>query len=168
MGVSGQKVSVIGPKGILERELPKELGVEVKDNKATVVSKRKDRATKALHGTYRAIIANMVTGVNKGWSKALELVGTGYRAELSAKNLVLSVGYSHPVKIEAPEGVTFKVEKDQVTVEGIDKELVGEVADRIRSIRPPEPYKGKGIKYKEELIRRKPGKVAKAQGIGTA
>lgn len=168
MGVSGQKVSVTGPKGILERELPKELGVEVKDNKATVVPKRKDRATKALHGTYRAIIANMVTGVNKGWSKILELVGTGYRAELSDKTLVLSVGYSHPVKIEAPEGVTFKVEKDQVTVEGIDKELVGEVAARVRSIRPPEPYKGKGIKYKEESIRRKPGKVAKAQGIGTA
>ena len=124
----------------------------------------KDLKTKAMHGTTRALIANMVKGVTEGWSKGLELVGTGFRAETSGKQLTLNVGFSHQVKIDAPEGITFRVEKSDITVEGQDKELVGLVADKIRSVRPPEPYKGKGIKYKDEVIRRKAGKAAKAQG----
>ena len=104
----------------------------------------------------------MVKGVSEGWSKQLELVGTGYRAEVQGKTLVLTVGYSHPVKIEAPEGINFKVEKGIVTVDGIDRQLVGQMAADIRGSRPPEPYKGKGVKYVGEVIRRKAGKAAKA------
>jgi large subunit ribosomal protein L6 len=117
-----------------------------------------------MHGTWRAIIANMAKGVSEGWSKQLELVGTGYRAEGSERDLTLTVGYSHPVEIKAPEGISFSIEKTLITVEGIDKELVGQVAAKIRNVRPPEPYKGKGIKYIDEVVRRKPGKAAKAQG----
>jgi large subunit ribosomal protein L6 len=111
----------------------------------------------------------MVKGVSEGWSKELELVGMGYRVETSGKDIVLNVGYSHPVKIEAPEGIIFETEKTQITVKGMDKELVGKVAAEIRRVRPPEPYKGKGIRYKDEIVRRKPGKAAKAQeGAGAA
>jgi large subunit ribosomal protein L6 len=119
---------------------------------------------KAIHGTLRAVLSNMIVGVKEGWSKVLELVGTGYRASLSGNKLVISVGYSHPVEFEAPKGIDFKVEKTLITIEGIDKELVGLVAAKIRSIRPPEPYKGKGIKYQDEVVRRKPGKAAKTEG----
>ncbi len=167
--VSGQTVKVSGPKGILERELAR--GLEVKINKDLVVvsPKKTDRKHKALHGTFRALIANMVKGVSEGWSKELELVGIGYRVEASDKDIILNVGYSHPVKIEAPEGIIFETEKTQITIKGIDKELVGKVAAEIRRVRPPEPYKGKGIKYKDEIVRRKPGKAAKAQeGAGAA
>ena len=166
--VSGQTISATGPKGTLSRKLPRGLGVEIKDKQLLVMPKRKTQSLKVLHGTYRSLIANMISGVTAGWSKTLELVGTGYRAEVSDNTLVLTVGYSHPVKIKAPEGIDFKAEKTQVTVEGIDKELVGEVSAKIRQVRPPEPYKGKGIKYKDEVIRRKPGKAAKAQGVGAA
>jgi large subunit ribosomal protein L6 len=137
--------------------------VKLEDDQMRVSTLKKNPKTKALHGTIRALIANMIKGVVDGWSKTLELVGTGYRAELSGKTLILTVGYSHPVEIEAPSGIDLKVEKTSITVEGIDKELVGHIADKIRSVRPPEPYKGKGIKYSDEVIRRKAGKAAKTE-----
>lgn len=157
-------VEVCGPIGSLSRKLPRELDLEIKDNQVQVVTGAKTKKVKALHGTYRALINNMVTGVSEGWKKELELVGTGYRAQLSGKDLILNVGYSHPVEVKSPEGISFKVEKTSILVQGIDKELVGEVAAKIRRVRPPEPYKGKGIRYKDEVIRRKPGKAAKAAG----
>lgn len=161
-----KNVHVSGPKGELSCVLAKEIDVKVKDAIVKVTPKNTTRKAKTLHGTTRSLIANMVHGVTQGWNKTLELVGTGYRAELSGEDLILSVGYSHPVKIKVPEGVEFQVEKTQVTVLGIDKELVGQVAAEIRRVRPPEPYKGKGIKYKDEEVRRKPGKAAKAQSLG--
>ena len=162
--LEGKRIAVSGPKGSMTLEIPKGISVEVKDKAIKVKAVNKDLKTKALHGTVRALIANMVKGVTEGWTKTLELVGTGFKAETTGKSLTLNVGYSHPVKIDAPEGISFKVEKLEITVEGINKELVGHVADRIRSVRPPEPYKGKGIKYKDEVVRRKAGKAAKAQG----
>lgn len=163
--VEGGEVAVSGPKGTLKRKIPREVEIEVKDNTAQVITKKNNHKAKVIHGTFRAHLANMSKGVSDGWSKVLELVGTGYRSELSGKTLVLNVGYSHQVKIDAPEGIEFNVEKTQVTVNGIDKEKVGQIAAEIRAVRPPEPYKGKGIKYKEEEVRRKPGKAAKAQGV---
>ncbi len=157
-------VTIGGPKGNLTLQIPKGISVEVQDKILSVKALKSDLKTKAMHGTIRALIANMVRGVTEGWSKTLELVGTGFRAETSGNTLTLNVGYSHPVKMEAPESIVFKVVKSEITVEGTDKELVGLVSDRIRAIRPPEPYKGKGIKYKDEIIRRKAGKAAKAQG----
>ena len=135
------------------------------DGNLLISSKDKSKLGRALYGTIRSLVSNMVKGVSQGWSKTLELVGTGYRAEVSGDTLVLSVGYSHPVKIEAPKGITFKVMKNEVTVEGVDKELVGQISARIREVKPPEPYKGKGISYKGEKIRRKAGKAAKAVGV---
>lgn len=157
-------IKITGPNGELARELPGNISVEEKDGQILVTAKGKSQKTNALHGTYRSHIANMVKGVSQGWSKTLELVGTGYRAQLSGNKLVLDVGFSHPVEIETPKEVSFKVEKTLITIEGIDKELVGLIASKIRAIRPPEPYKGKGIRYQNELVRRKPGKAAKAQG----
>lgn len=161
-------VKVTGPKGSLEFKLTRNIEVEVKNGEALVTAKNKTRHIREMFGTTRAILANMVKGVKDGWEKKLELVGTGYRAEVAGNKLSLTVGYSHPVEIEAPEGIGFKVEKLDVTVEGPDKHLVGEIAAKIRAIRPPEPYKGKGIKYKDEVVRRKPGKAAKGVGVGGA
>lgn len=163
--ITNKVVVVTGPKGELSRKLPAGIEVETKDSQVSVITKRNDKKSKALHGTYRALIANMVKGVTDGWTKKLELVGIGYRAEMAGKTLVLNVGYSHPVEIKSPEGITISTEKTVVTVEGSDKETVGQVAAIIRKVRPPEPYKGKGIKYQDEVIRRKPGKAAKA-GVG--
>lgn len=162
--VNNRTVVVRGTRGVLEKELPREIGVEINDGLINVVTKSKSKNARVLHGTYRVLIANMVVGVTKGWTKELQLVGTGYRAELSGDKLILTVGYSHPVEIVKPKEVDFKVEKTSITVEGIDKELVGQIAANIRDVRPPEPYKGKGIKYKDEFVRRKAGKAAKAQG----
>lgn len=164
--VDGRKITVKGPKGSMERNIPREVKVEVKDSEIQVDAKGDKKRHRQMHGTIRAIISNMVEGVVNGWSKTLELVGTGYRAEVSGDILTLTVGYSHPIKVEAPDGIDFEVEKTEVTVKGTDKELVGQIAAKIRSIRPPEPYKGKGIKYKDEIVSRKPGKAAKAQGAG--
>ena len=118
-----------------------------------------DRQNKQLHGTMRALIANMVTGVSQGFERGLEIVGVGYRAEMSGKNLVLHLGYSHPINYPLPEGVGAKVDKTKITLEGIDKEVLGRVAAKIRSFREPEPYKGKGIRYAQENVRRKAGKT---------
>lgn len=157
------EIIIRGPKGNLTLKIPRGISVETEGKTLRVKTLTGDLKTKAMHGTIRALIANMIRGVTEGWSRTLELVGTGFRAETSGKILTLNVGFSHPVKMDAPDGISFKVEKSDITIEGLDKELVGLVADRIRSIRPPEPYKGKGIKYKDEVIRKKAGKAAKAQ-----
>lgn len=158
----GSEVVVKGPLGELRINIPTGIEVDLKNEEVVVSRKNELKQTKALHGTIRAHVSNMVIGVSKGWSKTLELVGTGYRAEVSGDKLKLSVGYSHPIEIIAPKGISFKVEKSDITVSGCDKDLVGQVAATIRSKRKPEPYKGKGIKYKGEVIRRKAGKAAKA------
>jgi large subunit ribosomal protein L6 len=158
--VSGHTVKVTGPKGTLEKHFPAEIAVDVADGKVQVSTKGSGKYVMSLFGTTRALINNDVKGVSEGWSKKLELVGTGFKAELAGSTLSLTVGYSHPVKIEAPEGITFKVEKTFVTVEGINREVVGQVSADIRGVRPPEPYKGKGIKYSDEIVRRKAGKAA--------
>jgi large subunit ribosomal protein L6 len=162
--VSGRTVKVTGPKGVMEEKLPRGIEVEVVNGEVLVKAKGKNKTDLSNHGTTRALINNDVTGVTKGWTRQLELIGTGFRAEVRGKTLVLTVGYSHSVNVDAPEGISFKVEKNVVTVEGIDREVVGQVASDIRSVRPPEPYKGKGIKYTDEVIRRKAGKAAAKTG----
>lgn len=162
--IVGKEVKVTGSKGSLALKVPKGLVIKTDDRNVHVDITEDTARLKALHGTIRSLIANMVVGVSEGWTKVLEMVGTGYRAEVSGKDLTLTVGFSHPVVIEAPEGINFEVQKNVITVLGIDKEIVGLIADKIRSVRPPEPYKGKGIKYQDEVIRRKAGKAAKAQG----
>ncbi len=155
-------VTVKGPKGELVKAMNKKVNIAVEDNSVVVTRDNDHKDVRALHGLTRALINNMVTGVNEGYVKTLELVGVGYRAQLQGKKLVLSLGFSHPVEIEAVSGVDFEVEGGtKVKVKGIDKELVGAVAADIRKWRKPEPYKGKGIKYENEVIRRKEGKTGK-------
>ncbi|KYH28826.1 MULTISPECIES: 50S ribosomal protein L6 [Clostridium] len=155
-------VTVKGPKGELTKAMHKDMSIAVEDNKV-VVTRPSDMAQhRALHGLTRALIKNMVVGVSEGYQKTLELVGVGYRAQLKGKDLILNLGYSHPVEIQAVKGVEYSVpEPTKVVVSGIDKELVGSVAANIRVWRKPEPYKGKGIKYADEVIRRKEGKTGK-------
>lgn len=162
--MEGHQVTLVGPKGTTVLRFPREVGVELKDGSLVVTALGNSRLAKALHGTIRALIANGVKGVSEGWVKQLEIVGTGYRAESAGKDLTLTLGFSHPVKLVAPEGISFKVEKNVISVEGIDRGLVGQMAADIRASRPPEPYQGKGIHYVGEVIRRKAGKAAKAQG----
>lgn len=164
VSVDGLEVSVVGPRGSLKRKFSRKVNIEIKEGKILVSAKGTGKSTLSVWGTTRAIIAGMVEGVVNGWKKELELVGTGYRAEVQGTTLILTVGYSHPVNIEAPEGIAFKVEKTIITVEGPNKEVVGQIAANIRNVRPPEPYKGKGIKYLDEVVRRKAGKAAKAVG----
>lgn len=153
-------MTVKGPKGVLSRTLPEGVTLEVSPESVTVVRKSDNRTIRALHGTTRAHVANMVHGVTTGWQKALEIVGAGYRAEVRGRDLVMQIGYSHPVTITAPEGITFKVDKSIVTVDGIDREIVGHIAAITRASRKPEPYKGTGVKYQDEIIKRKAGKQA--------
>lgn len=162
--VQDQEVVVKGPKGELQQAIPgKEITVTVKDKDITVTRKNDNRQTKAFHGLVRSLIANMVTGVTDGYEKRLEMVGTGYRVKKEGEKLVVSVGYSHPVDIACPPGITLDVEGNNIIiVKGIDKQLVGETAANIRAIKKPEPYKGKGIRYQGEVVRRKAGKAAKA------
>lgn len=157
-------IKVSGPKGVLTFKIPSGVDVKVIESRLQIMPKEKDEDNKALLGLTRATIANMVRGVSIGFEKKLELSGVGFRAALSGKDLVLSVGFSHPVKILAAEGITYSVKDNIVTVSGIDKASVGDGAARIREVKPPEPYKGKGIKYIDEKIRRKAGKAAKAIG----
>ena len=155
----GSKYTVKGPKGTLERELSSEIKINVENGEVTFERPNDLPPTRAIHGTTRAIFNNMVTGVSEGFQIKLELVGVGYRVQANGKGLTLALGYSHPVEIEPVEGITFVVEgNNKITVEGIDKQLVGQIAANIRSKRPPEPYKGKGVKYADEVIRRKEGK----------
>jgi large subunit ribosomal protein L6 len=161
VSIDGPQVSIKGPKGELSRSLPS--GVTIaQDGEALVISRRDDsRMARERHGLCRTLVANMVEGVANGFQRRLELQGVGYRAAVQGKNLNLSVGYSHPVSLEPPDGITFAVEGNtNVIVSGIDKELVGNVAAKVRSVRPPEPYKGKGIRYAGEVVRRKVGKAA--------
>ena len=155
------KVTVKGPKGTLERVLPEEMEIK-KDGEAVVVSRPNDlKKMKSLHGLTRTLINNMVVGVTDGYTKTLEVNGVGYRAQKSGKKLTLHLGYSHPVEMEDPEGLEAVVEDNKIIVKGIDKEKVGQYAAEIRDKRRPEPYKGKGIKYADEVIRRKVGKTGK-------
>ena len=155
----GNKITVKGPKGQLEREFSPEITVKVENGEINVTRPNDLPDIRALHGTTRAVLNNMIVGVNQGFEKKLELVGVGYRVQAAGKGLTLSLGFSHPVEIEPVEGITFKVDGNtKISVEGINKELVGQIAANIRSKRPPEPYKGKGVKYADEQIRRKEGK----------
>ncbi|MDO5701789.1 MAG: 50S ribosomal protein L6 [Lachnospiraceae bacterium] len=154
-------VIVKGPKGTLERGFAPQIGIEVKENEIVVTRPDDKKENKSLHGLTRALIHNMVVGVSQGFSKVLEVNGVGYKAQKQGSKLVLSLGYSHPVEMEDPEGVTTAVEGNKITVSGISKEKVGQFAAEIRGKRPPEPYKGKGIKYSDEIIRRKVGKTGK-------
>ena len=155
------KVTVKGPKGTLERVLPSEMEIKV-EGAEVVVSRPNDlKKMKSLHGLTRTLINNMVVGVTQGYTKVLEVNGVGYRAQKSGNKLTLSLGYSHPVEMEDPEGVSTVVDGNKITVSGIDKEKVGQYAAEIREKRAPEPYKGKGIKYADEVIRRKVGKTGK-------
>jgi len=160
--IDGSKVAVKGPKGELSRSLP--AAVTVEQEGETLLVKRRDesRAARQLHGLSRTLVANMVEGVSQGFTRRLEIQGVGYRAQVQGRNLNLTVGYSHPVIIEPPPGVTLAVEGNtNVIVSGFDKEVVGNTAAKIRAIRPPEPYKGKGIRYAGEVVRRKAGKAGK-------
>jgi large subunit ribosomal protein L6 len=160
----GNKVTVKGSKGVLDLTLRPEVSVEVVDNTVTVKRKSEDRLSRSLHGLTRSLLNAMVIGVSQGWTRNLEMVGVGYRATGGGESLTLSVGFSHPVVIKAPMGVTFAVaENTKITVSGIDKHLVGQVAANIRNVKPPEPYKGKGIRYAGEYVRRKAGKAGKAK-----
>jgi len=161
--IKGSYVHVKGPKGELEHTFPASMKITLKDGVINVQRPSDAREHRALHGMTRAIINNMVVGVSKGFEKILEINGVGYRAEVSGKKLILNVGYSHPVEIDPPEGITFEVDNRtrQIKVQGYDKAMVGQIAADIRKVRPPEPYKGKGIKYIDERIRRKAGKAGK-------
>lgn len=158
--MDGHRVTVKGPKGELSRTLPTEMRVRQDDGTLTVERPSDASRHRALHGLTRSLLQNMVDGVTEGFSKKLEIHGVGYKAEAHPKGVRLVVGYSHPVEYEAPTGIAIKVETPtQVTVEGIDKEMVGQVAAELRRVRPPEPYKGKGIRYVGEHVRRKAGKT---------
>ena len=159
--IAGKTVNVSGPKGKLSIVVNDLIGLKQEEGNLLVSVSKETKFAKSIWGTTRKLISNMVKGVTEGWSKQLELIGTGYRAEVQGNILVLTVGYSHPIKVEAPEGVSFKVEKGIITVEGPDRQIIGQVSANIRSARPPEPYKGKGVKYVDEIIRRKAGKAAK-------
>ncbi|HEY7822205.1 MAG TPA: 50S ribosomal protein L6 [Acidimicrobiia bacterium] len=160
--VKGSAVKVKGSKGELNRIFHERIGFDIDDGVVTVTRPDDSRESRALHGLSRKLLANMVHGVSDGFSKELEIQGVGYRATLKGRDLELLVGYSHPVTVEAPEGITFEVpEQTRVIVSGIDKELVGQVAADVRKVRPPEPYKGKGIRYVGEYVRRKAGKAGK-------
>lgn len=163
VSIQGNQVTVKGPKGQLSRQFHPDIRIDMQDGHL-VVSRPSDAPQhRALHGLTRALLANMVQGVAEGFRKHLEIEGVGYRADVQGTNLVLNVGYSHPIQVTPPQGITFSVDKSGkvLTVEGIDKELVGEIAARIRRVRKPEPYKGKGIRYAGERIRRKAGKAGK-------
>ena len=161
VNINGQDVSVKGPKGTLTMSVASPITAKI-DGSTVVVSRPDDeRESRSLHGLTRTLIANMVEGVTNGYSKVLEIQGTGYRVNQKGAGLEFQLGFSHPVNVEPPEGITFKVEGNRVTVEGTSKELVGEVASNLRKIRPPEPYKGKGVRYLGENVRRKVGKAGK-------
>jgi large subunit ribosomal protein L6 len=162
VSITGRKITVKGPKGTLSREIPGEIIVRQEESTLFVERPNDDRDNRAKHGLVRSLVNNMVVGVTDGFVKELEIVGVGYRAEAQGQNLRLALGFSHPVVVDAPEGITFEIpQQTRVIVKGIDKELVGQVAANIRSIRKPEPYKGKGVRYLDERVVRKAGKAGK-------
>ncbi len=165
MAVARSTIAVQGPKGKLEREVPARIAVSVEDGVVRVERRADDRLSRSLHGLVRTLVVNMIEGVTQGFRKTLELRGTGYRAQLAGQKLVMQLGYSHPVEIAPPAGITFEVENPTtVHIVGIDKELVGQVAADVRATRPVEPYLGKGIRYRGEYVRQKAGKAGK---VGT-
>jgi large subunit ribosomal protein L6 len=160
--VENNFVTVKGPKGTLDNQFNNELAIEVKEGVVELTRPSESKFHKAIHGTTRALINNMVLGVTDGFVKDLRMIGVGYRAAVQGNTLVLQAGYSHPVEMEIPQGLTVEVEKNtSIKVAGIDKQLVGEFSANIRKVRPPEPYLGKGIRYVDEYVRRKEGKTAK-------
>ena len=160
--IDGQKITVKGPKGTLEREIHKNISVEMENNTIKVTRPNNEALNRSLHGLTRTLISNMIEGVEKEYTRELQINGVGYRAQKQGNNLNLTLGYSHQVIFDAPEGITFDVPNpNTIIVKGIDKELVGQTAANIRTKRPPEVYRGKGIKYAEEVIRRKEGKTGK-------
>ena len=163
INVQGSDVHVKGPKGEMKRTFSPLLGIAMEDGQLVVTRKSDDPRERALHGTTRAVIANMVHGVSSGFEVILQVEGVGYRAEMQGKDLALFVGYSHPVKVPPPDGISFEVDQKtrQIKVQGYDREVVGQTAAEIRRVRPPEPYHGKGIRYAGEKIRRKAGKAGK-------
>src|SRR3972149_1572660 len=165
IALEGGRVKVAGPQGTLEISLRPEVSVAVKDSQVLVTRADESRISRSLHGLTRTLIANMVKGVTEGFQKRLDIVGVGYKADVQGNVLNLALGYSHPIKYELPKGISATVDKQtSITLKGADKQLVGQVAADIRAFRKPEPYKGKGIKYAEEVIRRKAGKAGKAGG----
>jgi large subunit ribosomal protein L6 len=162
VAMKGRQLSVKGPKGTLSRPVVDGVNVGVAEGVVTVTVAKADRWHKSLHGLYRALVANMVQGVSQGFARTLELVGVGYRAAVQGRVLDLTLGFSHPTKVGIPEGLEVKVDKGtQVVISGLDKQRVGQFAAEVRSIRPPEPYQGKGVRYQDERVRRKAGKTAK-------
>ncbi len=161
--IDGSYVHVKGPKGELEWTFSPDITIKQEDGVIFIDRSSDEPLQRALHGTTRALINNMVTGVSTGFERILEIEGVGYRAELDGKNLIVNVGFSHPVVVEPPEGISFDVDMKvrQIKIAGYDKQVVGQVAADIRKLRPPEPYKGKGIRYQGEYVRRKPGKAGK-------
>ncbi|MEK7142848.1 MAG: 50S ribosomal protein L6 [Patescibacteria group bacterium] len=164
--IQGQKLLAKGPKGELTLQLSERLAIQKLNQEIKVSKKSDDKYTKALHGLYWKLIANMIEGVNIGFEKKLQFTGVGFRAEVQGDKLILNLGYSHSSEIIAKANISFKVEKNIITVSGIDRQVVGQQAADIRSLRPVEPYKGKGIKYLDEIPRKKPGKAAKATIAG--
>ena len=163
VNLNGSDVSVKGPKGEMKRLFSSSIGITLENNQLSFTRNSENPADRAMHGTTRAVLANMIHGVSKGFEVVLEVEGVGYRAEMDGKNLALFVGYSHPVKMEPPAGVSIETDAKtrSIKVLGFDKELVGQIAANIRKVRPPEPYHGKGIRYRGEKIRRKAGKAGK-------
>jgi len=155
----GDRLKVKGPKGELNLNVHPDVKLDIEDNSIAVSVVDETRESRSIHGLFRVLIDNMVTGVTKGFERILEIVGVGYRAELKGRTAVFNLGYSHPINFELPEGIDAKIEKTKITLSGIDRELLGMTAAKIRSFRKPEPYKGKGIKYAGEMIRRKAGKT---------
>jgi large subunit ribosomal protein L6 len=164
--VKGRLVTIKGPKGELKSELPESVEVVVEGSTVAVGRTSESNAARSIHGTTRALVANMVVGVSEGFAKHLDIIGVGYSAEMKGKKLVLKLGFSHPVEYDAPAGIDIEVpEPTRIVVRGIDRQLVGQSAADIRAFRPPEPYKGKGIRYHDEYVRRKAGKLAVSAGI---
>jgi large subunit ribosomal protein L6 len=163
VAIDGRSVSVSGPRGTLTREVVAGVSLTLEDGKLIVTRPSDEQRDRAMHGLTRALLANMVTGVAEGFRKTLELVGVGYRAQMQGSKLVLSLGFSHPVEVDPPPGISFSVEGPRLNIDGIDKEQVGQVAADIRKLRPPEPYLGKGIRYQGEFVRRKAGKSGKGR-----
>jgi large subunit ribosomal protein L6 len=160
ISIENKNITVKGPKGTLCQFIPEDITIDQQESELLVMRPTDAKKHRALHGLTRALVANMVTGVTTGFEKKLEMVGVGYRAQMQGSKLVISIGFSHPVEVEPPQGIEFEVPaQTKITVKGIDKQLVGNTAAHIRAIRKPEPYKGKGLRYENEVVRRKAGKT---------